>query len=237
VPLLLLGAALDQGPGQDLGPGDQRPAHAQRAAGQLLGGHDHAQVVTLAAGGEAPVLLGDRQAEGAQLGQARDDVLGDVAVVAVDVLGDRADLVLGEAPERVLHELEVVVEVAGAGALDRGQELRGPVGRHERAGGVERVRRDAPVGLAPVELGRHVGHGVGGEGAGDRRLLVALGAVVEQRTGGLDRGGRVGEVVGHDLVVVDRSCGGEVCQALMDDLAGELDGGRSGVQIGRGHTR
>ena len=35
--------------------------------------------------------------------------------VAVDVLGDGADLLLGEAPEGVLHQLEVGVEVAGAG--------------------------------------------------------------------------------------------------------------------------
>ena len=41
-------------------------------------------------------------------------VLGDVAVVAVDVLGDRLELLVGEAAERVLHHLEVAVEVAGA---------------------------------------------------------------------------------------------------------------------------
>ena len=47
--LLLLGPAVDQGPGQDLGPGDERAADAERAPAQLLGGHDHAHVVALAA--------------------------------------------------------------------------------------------------------------------------------------------------------------------------------------------
>ena len=47
--LLLLGAPVDQGPGQDLGPGDERAADAERAPAQLLGGHDHAHVVALAA--------------------------------------------------------------------------------------------------------------------------------------------------------------------------------------------
>ena len=63
--------AVDQGPGQDLGPGDERAADAERAPAQLLGGHHHAHVVALAAGGEAAVLLGDRQPEAAELGQAR----------------------------------------------------------------------------------------------------------------------------------------------------------------------
>ena len=69
--LLLLGAAGEQGPGEDLGPGDERAAGAERAAGQLLGGDDHADVLALAALAVAAVLLGDRQAEGAHLGQAR----------------------------------------------------------------------------------------------------------------------------------------------------------------------
>ena len=41
-------------------------------------------------------------------------VLGDVGVVAVDVLGDGLDLLVGEAAEGVLHHLEVAVEVAWA---------------------------------------------------------------------------------------------------------------------------
>ena len=116
--LLLLGAAVDQGPGEDLGPRDQRAADAERPPAQLLGGHHHAHVVALPAGGEAVVLLGDRQPEPAQLGQAGDDLLGDVAVGAVDMLGVGAHLVLGEAVERLAHQLEVAAR-GGAGPRRR----------------------------------------------------------------------------------------------------------------------
>ena len=46
-------------------------------------------------------------------------LLGHVGVGAVHVLGDRTDLVLGEAPERLGDELEVVGEVGRAGAVLR----------------------------------------------------------------------------------------------------------------------
>ena len=155
--------------------------------------------------------------------------------MAVDVLGDGADLVVGEATEGVLHHLEVVVEVAGAGALDRGQERRVAVGGDHVAGAVERAGLDAPRGLAAEELGGHVRQGLGCEGARDRGLLVALGAVVEQGAGGLDRGGRMGQVVGDDLVVLDRTRGGEVGESPLHHVAGEVDGGRGGVEVGRAH--
>ena len=74
------------------------PSEPQR---QLLGGDHHAQVVGLAAGGEAAVLLGHREAEAAELGEPGDDLFGDVGIGAVDVLGDGPDLVGGEAAERV----------------------------------------------------------------------------------------------------------------------------------------
>jgi hypothetical protein len=115
--LLLVGAALHDGPSEDLGPGDERPANAERPPGQLLGGDDHAEVVVLAAGGEPAVLLRHRQAEPADLGQAGDDVFGDVGVFAVDVLGHRPHLLLGETVERLTDELEVVGQVGGAGSL------------------------------------------------------------------------------------------------------------------------
>ena len=111
--LLRLGAASHDGSGEDLGPGDQRAAGAQRAARELLGGDDHTEVVALAARGEPAVLLRHRKAEPAHLGEASDDVLGDVCVGAVDVLGHRPHLVFGEASKGVLHHLEVGVEVAG----------------------------------------------------------------------------------------------------------------------------
>jgi hypothetical protein len=45
----------------------------------------------------------------------------------------------------------------------------------------------------------------------------------------------VGQVVGDDLVGVDRAGPGQVGEALVDDVAGGLDGGGGGVEIGRGH--
>src|SRR5690606_24006453 len=138
-------------------------------------------------------------------------------------------------PERVLHHLELVVEVAGAGAVDGGQERRVAVGGDEVADPVERPRLDAPGLLAAVELGGHLGDRLGGEGGGDPGLLVALGPVVEHRPGRLDRGGGVGQVVGDDLVVVDGAGGGEVGPALLDDGAGGLDGGRGGLEVGGAH--
>ena len=88
--LLLLGAARDERAREDLGPGDERAADAERAARQLLGRDDHAHVVGLAAGREPAVLLGHREAEPAELGEPGDDLLGHVGVGAVHVLGRRA---------------------------------------------------------------------------------------------------------------------------------------------------
>ena len=123
--LLLLGAAVDQGPGEDLGPGDQGAADAERPPAQLLGGDDHAHVVALPAGGEAVVVLGDGQPEAAQFGQAGDDLLGDVAVGAVDVLGVRAHLLLGETVERLADELEVTPRWRGPSTPARAARAAG----------------------------------------------------------------------------------------------------------------
>ena len=206
--LLLLGAAGDQRPGEDLRPGDEAAAGAEAAAAQLLGGDDHADVLGLAAAAVAAVLLGDRQAEGAHLAETADDVLGDVVVVAVDVLGDRLELVLGEAAEGVLHQLEVVVEVPGALLPgERGEEGRVAVGGAEGAGAVEGADLDAPRGLAPEEPAGQLADGVGHEGAGDLRLELAVGAVVEHRVRRLDGGGGVGEVVAEHLVDVGPAAG------------------------------
>jgi hypothetical protein len=150
----------------------------------------------------------------------------------VDVFRHRPDLVVGEPPERVLHHLEVVVEVARPGPVDRGQELGVPVGGHERPGGVEGAGVDAPRRLPPEQPGGDVGHGVGGEGAGDPGLLVALGPVVEQRAGRLDRGGRVGQVVRDHLVVLDGPGGGEVGDGPADDVTRDVDGRGRSVQVG-----
>ena len=110
-----------------------------------------------------------------------------------------------------------------AGCAEGGQELTGLV---EGAG------VDAPLGLAPEHLGRQVGDRVGDEGAGDRRLELALGAVGQQGPAGSDRGGGVGEVVGDDLVLVDRSGGGQRPRGGVHDLVGEVEDGLRRGQVG-----
>jgi hypothetical protein len=127
----------------------------------------------------------------------------------VDVLGDGLQLVVGEASEGVLHHLEVAVEVAGPRLVDAGQELRCSVCGQEVTSAVEGPGLHAPGLLLGEDLARQVAHCVGDEGAGDASLDVTLGAVVEESLGGGHRGSRVGQVVGEDLVVVDRAGGGE----------------------------
>ena len=127
---------------------------------------------------------------------------------AVDVLGDGRDLVLGEAAERVLHHLEVGVEVAGARRRRPGR--RGTRGRGRWrtnvAGAVEGAGLDAPLRLAAEQLGRR-----GRATASATKAQVMRG--LERRpwrrsraatAAGLDRGGGVGEVVGEHLVGVGR---------------------------------
>ena len=184
--LLLLGPALHDRAGEDLGPGDERAAGAERAPRQLLGRDDHREVVGLAAGGEALVLLGHREPEAADLGEAADDLLGDVGVLAVDVLRDGSDLVLGEAVERVAHHVELVVEVRGAGAGrgdavgEAGEEPRvaeaaDELGARARARRARRPSsRSRPRSRPPRSADR-----VGDERERERLLELAGGAVVE----------------------------------------------------------
>ena len=148
--LLRFGAARDERAREDLGPGDERTADAERSARQLFGRDDHPDVVGLAAGREPVVLLGYREAEAADLGEAADDVLGDVAVRSVDVLGDGPDLVVGEAAEGLGHELEVVGEMRRTGSVldalvgERLEERRVAVRGDELVGRRQRRGIDAP---------------------------------------------------------------------------------------------
>ena len=111
VQLLLLGAACDQGTSEDLGPCDQRTADAERAAGEFLGGNDHAEVVVDATLGEAAVLDRRGETEDSELRESLDELLGHVGVGAVHVLGPRGDLLVGEPTEGVGGELHVLVKV------------------------------------------------------------------------------------------------------------------------------
>ena len=234
VQLLLLGAALDEGPREDLRAGDQRPADPQAGPAELLGGDDHGQVLTVTALAVAAVLGGDGEPEGADLGEALDDVLGDVAVRAVDVLGLGRDDVLGEGAERVLDQLHVGVEVPRPARLgEGGDELGVAEAGQERARRAERARLDAPQLLPPGHAGDQVVRHVGDEGARDAGLRVALGAVVEERPRRRRGRGGVGDVVGEDLLGVGSAAGVEVAHGGRDDVVGQVDDLGGGRQVGR----
>jgi hypothetical protein len=156
--------------------------------------------------------------------------------VPVDVLGDRLELVVGEAPERVLHELEVVVEVARALlAGERREERRVAVGAAEVARAVEGAGLDPPHGLPAEQPAGQLPDGVGDERAGDLGLELAVGAVVEHRASGLHRRRGVGEVVAEHLVLVGAATRLERAGAGIDDPTGEIHGLRRGGEVRGGH--
>ncbi len=137
--------------------------------------------------------------------------------------------------ERVGHHLHVVVEVARSGLVgERGEELRSAELRDEGVGVGERVAFDAPGVLPAEDLGGQVVEHVGGEGAGDPRLDVALRAVVEQRPGGGDAGCGVGDVVREHLVDVGPAARGQLPHGLADHAVGEIDGVGGSGQVGSG---
>ena len=182
-----------------------------------------------------PYSIGDGEAERTELRQPGDDVLGDVGVGSVDVLGDGADPFVGEAAERVLNHLEVGVEVARTLLPGQGGEGRGrtPGGGRGQGPG-ERAGRRAEVVLASEHADGHVVDGVGDEGARDAALDVASGAVVEDGERVLHGGGGVGQVVGDDLMVVGVPGGGEMVGDAANDGARLIDGRRRHAEV---HSR
>ncbi|CAB4607296.1 unannotated protein [freshwater metagenome] len=234
--LLFLGATGEQGAGQDLRTGDERTAGAERGLGEFFGGHDHPDVFADSTF-RVPVVL-DRhgQAESTEFGESLDEVLGDVGVGAMDVLGDRNDLVVGESAERVLHEFEVTLEMARAGcARERCQELRSAVDGDERASVVEYAGFDAPLRLAAEQFRHEFTHGVGNVGARDATLEVALGSVGEHGAGGFHGGGSMGHVVGENLILVRTAVHEEQAGRRVDDAVGVVDNCGSGGEVRCNH--
>ena len=103
----------------EIGVGAVAEAHAGRAPGDLFHGNGVGQV---AKSGPA-VLLGDRDAQEAQLAQPGPKVPGKL-VGLVDVLGARGDLLGGEPPHRVPNEVDGLAQGVVQAAVS------GPSGCH-----------------------------------------------------------------------------------------------------------
>ena len=161
------------------------------------------------------------------------------AFVAVDVLGDRPQLLVGEAAERVLHHLEVLVEVARTLHVGELGEERPDRDARRRSRAPARASPDRCPRRPPARRAWPASSAIASATNAHvmRASIVAFGAVVEQRACRLDRGGGVGHVVGEDLVVVDRSGAGECGDAVAHDLLREVDRGRGGREIGGCHGR
>ncbi len=231
--LLLFGATGDEGAGQDLRPRDERTADPEARTAELFGCDDHAEVLGVAALAEAAVLGRHAEPEGADLGETGHDLLGDIAVRSVNVLGMRCDHVGGERAERVADHVHVVVEVARAWCLgQRCQEFRVPIRLDIGTGLGECVGLNAPQCLAADQFGGQVVHCVGDEAAGEPSLDVTLAAVVEHRASRRDAGCGVRELVREDLLGVGSTELGEPGDRGAENLVGDLDHPRGGGQVG-----
>ena len=78
---------------------------------------------------------------------------------------------------------------------------------------------------------------VGHERAGERRLELALGAVVEHRPCRLDRRRGVGEVVGQHLLGVGTAVGRQGADPIGHHGSGQVEGSGGGGEVGRGAHR
>ena len=220
--LLLLGPAVDQRPGQDLGPGDERAADAERAPAQLLGGDHHAHVVALAARREPAVLLGDREPEAAELGQALDDLFGDVAVGR----GGRARRAGRPSPRRSGGTSRAPARSPrpGGGALGAGQ-----AGQHRRVALRRRGRRppassqpgSTPQSASrPATLPARSATTSATKAAAMRASTSPCAPYSSVGPGRGHRGRGVGHVVGDDLVGVDAAAPADGGAGLVDQVVG-----------------
>jgi len=146
VAFLLLATALHEGSGEDLRSCDERAADSEARPAQLLGGDHHGDVLVVAALAVAAVLAWDAQAEGAELSESGNDLLGDVGVGAVNMLGVRCHHIGGERSEGVAHHVHVVAQVEGAWSRgEGGEELGVAVSGHEVVRGFENTGLDTPL--------------------------------------------------------------------------------------------
>jgi hypothetical protein len=190
----------------------------ERRARELLGGEDHGEIAEL----RAPIGLGHRQSEVAELGHLRDEGLRDERVAAMDPLRLRRHLAIGELAHRLAHLLRELVERQPI-ATARGRHLAPDLAQHGLAAGaaqaVPHTRREGVFqrGLVQPELEQHavdplaqaaheLRHAGGGEGLEPLAAASVAGGFdceVEQRPGGPALGGGIGHALGEHLVGVD----------------------------------
>ena len=234
--LLLVGAAAEDQLRGDLVAGADR-ADADIAARQLLGDDAH----RLLAEAEPAELLGDGEAEHAELGHLADHFERDVGVGAVPCLRVRHHLGVGELAHLLAHGVEDVVEPAvadgraavlghqgdQAGAVFHrvagGDELVGRAGkaRRHRLGVEPEIGGADELALAHQDAAGHLRQELAGADADQQLLDLAEPALLAHalRVGGeladrLDIGREPGEAVGGALLALDR---------VRIELAGDRD--------------
>jgi len=198
--------------------------------------------------------LGHRQPEVAQLGHRGDEAIGDELVGAVDVLGLRRHLAVGELPHARPHLGQGRVERPRVLALRRGDRL---ADRADRVLAAQPPQRGALVGgvrgVGQAELGRDRVEPLAGAARqlGDRDLRRRderrVGPGVRRQRGD-ERAGhpRVGrrrrDLLDHDLVVVDALTAGGEGGGGGERLGGQaLEGRGDGADVigrrGLGHRQ
>ena len=140
--LLVFGAAAENKLGRDLGAGAET-ADADIAARQFLGDDAH----RFLAEPHAAVILGDGEAEHAELGHLRDDIQRDVFVAQVPFLRVRHDLAVGE----LAHLLADRSSVSSSPVAPTVASWRSP----HQFGEPGAVRRGVAVGDQMLDRGRH----------------------------------------------------------------------------------
>ena len=134
-----------------------------------------------------------------------------------------ADLFLGEAVERLAHQLEVLAEMAGPfGGGQAGQHRRIALFREEGCGrripaGLDTPQR-LPAGHAADEVGDDVGH----ERRGNAGLDLSQCAVLQRGPRRGHGGSRVRHVVGDDLVGIDAPTVTHRCAGLVHQALGQI---------------
>ncbi len=154
----------------------------------------------------------------------------------MDVFGLGRDPILGEPPECLLDQIEFGIEMAGAVLeCQIGQNRRITPGRNELRGWHQGIDANAPQRFPAPDPRREVCNDVGDEDAGQAGLQVTLGSIVDHRSGGFDRSCGMGQVIGQDLVGIDRARFGQLPGSGTDHPGSGFDRRHSPLKIWFGH--